>query len=501
VGGGCGCRLRLITWGQVGVRMRRMLAVAVTAGLGAFGLALGSGPVGAGGSGVVVTPFDYTGALQQFRVPDGICSVTVEAWGASGGFARSAGDSARSASQPSAASSFGGYAKATLGVQPQSTLWVSVGGVGGDAVAQATLDPLFASATPGVGGWPDGGLGGAGSTTGLSPVAAVAAGGGGGGGSSDVRQGGSDRAHRVVVAGGGGGFDRLISILVGTNLGLNQQGLGPGGGGGLEGDPGDNPFSISGVTAAGGGTQSQGGAGGVPGGWPGTDAVGGRGGDASQTFTGDGYEALGVAAAGGGGGGFYGGGGGPALVQLSLAEQTSQIVTVAVGGGGGGSGHGPDGTTFQTAVRNGNGHVTITYDPATDACTGHLLVNKKVKGDPPDDADYTIRYSCVTDDQSPVVKQVVVHGAGTAVDEYFGGAPVTCTVTEPGSDDADKVKFSCSPSDGAVCEADNRVTFPSGALSEATITVTNIFEEEEEPAPTPTAAVPVAVAVAPTFTG
>jgi hypothetical protein len=32
-------------------------------------------------------------------------------------------------------------------------------------------------------------------------------------------------------------------------------------------------------------------------------------------------------------------------------------------GGGGGSGYGPDGTTFQTGVRTGNGLVTVTYKP------------------------------------------------------------------------------------------------------------------------------------------
>ena len=38
------------------------------------------------------------------------------------------------------------------------------------------------------------------------------------------------------------------------------------------------------------------------------------------------------------------------------------------GGGGGGSGFGPAGTQFETGVREGDGQVTISYDPMTDSC-------------------------------------------------------------------------------------------------------------------------------------
>jgi hypothetical protein len=37
-------------------------------------------------------------------------------------------------------------------------------------------------------------------------------------------------------------------------------------------------------------------------------------------------------------------------------------------GGGCGSSSGAAGTVFQTGVNSGNGQVTITFDPATDAC-------------------------------------------------------------------------------------------------------------------------------------
>jgi hypothetical protein len=40
----------------------------------------------------------------------------------------------------------------------------------------------------------------------------------------------------------------------------------------------------------------------------------------------------------------------------------------AGGGGGGGAGFGPSGVTFETGVREGDGVVTITYDPAAGGC-------------------------------------------------------------------------------------------------------------------------------------
>jgi hypothetical protein len=51
-----------------------------------------------------------------------------------------------------------------------------------------------------------------------------------------------------------------------------------------------------------------------------------------------------VSGGGGGGGGWFGGGGG-----------------FDGGAGGGGSGHGPQGTAFETGVRQGNGLITVTY--------------------------------------------------------------------------------------------------------------------------------------------
>jgi hypothetical protein len=45
-----------------------------------------------------------------------------------------------------------------------------------------------------------------------------------------------------------------------------------------------------------------------------------------------------------------------------------------VGGGGGGSGFGPPGVAFETGVREGDGVVTITYDPDAGGCPQPVAV-------------------------------------------------------------------------------------------------------------------------------
>jgi Glycine rich protein/RTX calcium-binding nonapeptide repeat (4 copies) len=143
----------------------------------------------------------------------------------------------------------------------------------------------------------------------------------GGGGASDIRIGGTALTDRLLVAGGGGGQ--------GTGY-CTGGSIAGGNGGGLSGLSGGNA-ACGNAGAAGGGTQTEGGGpGSLPccSAQPGAFGVGGTGN-----------------VGGGGGGGWFGGGGG------------------ASGGGGGGSGHGPDGTVFQTGVRAGNGLVTVTPTP------------------------------------------------------------------------------------------------------------------------------------------
>ncbi len=143
----------------------------------------------------------------------------------------------------------------------------------------------------------------------------------GGGGASDVRIGGANLSNRVLVAGGGGGAS--VNLLCPT----------AGAGGGAEGTSGE-------CAGAGAGGNQSGSSG------SGQLGVGGNG-VAAQPPLGPG---------GGGGGGHYGGSGG----------STNGL------SGGGGSGSGPAGTVFATGVREGHGHITVTYD-APLAITANLV--------------------------------------------------------------------------------------------------------------------------------
>jgi len=292
---------------------------------------------------------NYTGEAQTFVVPDGVCEITVDAFGARGGaggifefFDGGAGLTAEygsgegdvGAEQFASGFGLGGRATSTLTVTPGESLTVMVGGHGRSP---------FIFPFGGAGGFNGGGDGGAGEGVG----------GGGGGGASDVRQGGSALSNRVVVAGGGGG---------GGAGGPGGDGADAGDGGGTVGDDGDDgagdPVTEQG-TGGGGGTDTTGGTAGTNatddgGGTPPTAGdlgVGGTGGS-----HGDG--------GGGGGGGYYGGGGAGAGFVGSG------------GGGGGGSGFGPAGTAFDTGVNAGDGRVLITWDPAVQpaGCPSAVVV-------------------------------------------------------------------------------------------------------------------------------
>ncbi len=308
------------------MRIRRSAGAVAVALLAAAGFAVPAG----GQSGEVSEPFEFSGEAEDFVVPAGVCSVTIDAFGAAGGDYLG--------TEIPTVGGLGGRATAIVPVTPGETLVVRVGGRGTDSdipngtVAEADGDVSVADVTVAVFG--PGGFNGGGDGGDTSDDA-----GAGGGGGSDVRQGGDALENRVVVAGGGGGGG-------GTD---NEPGIGDGGaGGGTEGEPGED--SWLGSIGGGGGTQDAGGAGGT------TDAtagdgdlgVGGIGGVGE--FDNDG--------GGGGGGGYYGGGGG--------AGDTGS--TDDGGGGGGGSGFGPAGVAFETGAQEGDGFVTITYNPATDSC-------------------------------------------------------------------------------------------------------------------------------------
>lgn len=227
--------------------------------------------------------FNYTGSVQQWVVPGGVCKVLIETWGAQGG-----DPSTGRAGQ-------GGYAKGELTVTAGQTLSVYVGGQG----------------TTTAGGWNGGGGPGSGTTEF-----------GGGGGGSDVRYGGTTLNHRVIVAGGGGGAGSTCPSAA-TTFGGHGGGL-TGGAPSGSCNSGDQPTP---------GTPS---AGGLPGGYSCnfvcTAGTFGQGGQAGGS--------CGCGAVGGGGGGWYGGGG--ACHCKAAAGGSSYIGGVTNGSTtvGGRAGHG-----------------------------------------------------------------------------------------------------------------------------------------------------------------
>lgn len=265
-----------------------------------------AGVVGATGTcntagGWTTCTFDYTGAPQTWTVPAGVTQVTLDAFGAQGGYELAQGGQ-------------GGRATAMVTVTPGTTLTIVVGGVG--------HSPWFGEGAGG--GYNGGGNGGA--PTGW-PAEFY---GSGGGGASDVRIGGTDLTHRVIVAGGGGGAADTFG----------PSGTGSGGAGGaLSGGTGGTSNTDCGLSPS---CAPSGGAGGNQDGTTGSGQLGQGSNGADNTI----YWFFSGVGSGGGGGGYYGGAGGSAGT-----------------GGGGGSGFGPAGTVFATGVRTGNGQVVVSYSP------------------------------------------------------------------------------------------------------------------------------------------
>ena len=248
--------------------------------------------------------FPFTNSTQTWTVPPGVHSIAFDVQGATGG-----SDDYSGAPNPGN----GGRIQGTINVTPGATMYVNVGGAGGNGTVSG-----------GTGGFNGGG----------NANYYFYGSGGGGGGASDVRLGGSALSNRVIVAGGGGGN------------GWDTPGPTAGGdGGGLIGQASGN--NVYGSHAA-GGTQLNGGAGAIyPPTWaPGSPGVSGVGGNGSVSGI-----------SGGGGGGYYGGGGG-----------------VWTGGGGGSS---FASSVYTTGVTNtpgynsiGNGSVSFNYIvPATYTIT------------------------------------------------------------------------------------------------------------------------------------
>lgn len=268
--------------------------------------------------------FNYTGAVQNFTVPSGITTLTVDVIGASGG-----------AGYPLYSNGGnGGRVTGTIAVTPGQSLQIYVGGAGANA------NGVSAAA----GGYNGGGLGG---------VYSGSYGGGGGGGASDIRSSPYALANRLVVAGGGGGG--------GLNYFSTNYDRG-GNGGGTTGESGYGGNNLAGQGAGTGGTQAAGGTGGTYSGWctasNGALGLGGAGGTCTN-------------GGGGGGGGYYGGGGatwaggGGGSSFLSGGTHTQGYQTgngqVVISWSGGG------GCTASTRVP-----VTVTVNITSTAPTGIL---------------------------------------------------------------------------------------------------------------------------------
>jgi len=198
--------------------------------------------------------FNYTGAVQTFTVPEGVTSISVNAYGGAGGNAYYT------------TGGRGGQVQATINVTPGEVLNLYIGGQGYSHGGSGTRP----------GGWNGGGSGGSGRSS-------------GGGGASDIRINGTSTIDRIIVAGGGGG-GKASSCSTGA----------PGAGGNTSAASGG--FCYSG-NAAGGGSQTGGGGRGCYG----SSYCGSNGGFVNG---GNGYRYSSTTGGGGGGGGWYGGGGG-----------------------------------------------------------------------------------------------------------------------------------------------------------------------------------------------
>ena len=268
------------------------LAVAVVFAVAPLASAGGQGGVTAQFAGTHA--FVYTGAPEDWTVPNGVTSIVARVCGASGqneSLADSPG--IKFAGRPG----HGGCVTGNVRVAPGDVIHVRVGGFA------VPIGPLSDS------GWPDGGA---------MTCPAIDCG-GGGGGSSDIRIGGDTLVDRVMVGGGGGGGGGGKFGGSGGNAGGGTGTIGFNGADG--GDGAGFPDQIPRGTGGGGGQLNQtwnGGCGvanppagatscahGQQPNWgyvPGLAGTDNKGGDGPVVFEG--------AVGGGGGGGYFGGGSG-----------------------------------------------------------------------------------------------------------------------------------------------------------------------------------------------
>jgi PKD repeat protein len=253
----------------------------------------------------ISSTFNFTGDVQQYVVPAGVTSLTVDVRGSKGG------DASNANSGPGGR---GGRVQTTLSVTPGQVLNLYVGGIGVQGNTSSWQ-------------WNQGGYNGGGQGRMQA----------GGGGASDIRIGGTSFNNRVVVAGGGGGGGLACNS---TNSEAGGEGGGLTGGEGLR----CGSLSSSNCESGSGGTQFNGGNAPCYGGTTGSF---GTGGNASSSNCSSGH--------GGGGGGWYGGGGGGCGgAGGGGSSYTDPVMT--------------SNTTHTQGFQNASGQIIISYEEAISFC-------------------------------------------------------------------------------------------------------------------------------------
>jgi len=445
-------------------RSGRILAVGVLAAgsYAAFGSSTGAE---AAPPPPVTTTFAHTGDMQSYDVPPGICRVTIVAQGGSGRDFQ------------------GGLRLATGGKGAIITATVPV-------PAGDVLSVLAAGSgdTDSYGGGAAGG-GGASVVSTSQPIPLVVAGGGGGGGDGYRGGGGGAGGDAGAIGADAGG---LYGTQGGTSTGIggtgiSGSGLGAGaGGGGVNGggDGGTSFIEPTGSTEAGDGGSGNGVYGGGGGARPaGVATNGGNGGARGQVGSSMGGGAgntrggNGFGTSGGGGLGF--GGGGNPLGGAGWGAGAGGGRSTGEPGGGGSSHVDASATDVSSALGTGNGSVSISYDPATDACDGTPDNPTGVAATPGIGAASVAFDAPASDGGSAITSYTVTatdqdhrgHGGQTATGS---GSPITVDGLYPGDDYTFRVHATNTTGDGIDSADSSAITTadvpgaPSGVAATAT---------------------------------
>ncbi|MGH3209016.1 MAG: glycine-rich protein [Trebonia sp.] len=338
-------------------------------------------------SGQIVTCiYGYTGAEQTFTVPTGVTSVQVTAIGAAGGAdADDADPGGEGAQVTGTLTGLTGPSVGTGLSGGQVVLYVEVGQHPDTATTPETATPTaFNGGGAGVGFFS-----------------------GAGGGASDVRTiSGADAgtlASRLIVAGGGGGHSETNEdVIPPANAGENAL-----------------PATAQGITGQGG--------------FAGTLAVGGTGGQGAPSGEAPGTAgSLGQGGNGGagspsagGGGGLYGGGGGGGGGSVSAPG--------IAGGGGGGSSLMPAGGS--ESLTSAPASVTISYQLPDDDLGITVPGNISTDATGPSGAavSFAVTVTDPDDASPPAAVCTIPSGATVTSGSVFsiGTTKVTCTASDP----------------------------------------------------------------------